>query len=234
LADRPDLVSRHLLNTILTNFAISQTCMLHCTGLIRNERALLLMAPHNSGKSTSALRLVLNGYRLLSDSQVYVRAESEERHAGAGFSPRPAGGVELLGFPVGKIKLRRDMVGEFPALAPYLSTEEVRDETKFSVDLRRYDPALVHESAFRPRRIDLCFLTRSDDNRTRLTPATYAEALKASVENSIFYDAPGVWRKNLAQIEGLLGQARLYHLEVGVSPEGIVRALETLGGDGEG
>ena len=83
-AARPDLVARHLINTLLTNFLTRNGfAMLHATGLVRNgtplngdrslrlrkasaqgathpTRVLLLMAPHNSGKSTTALRLTLS------------------------------------------------------------------------------------------------------------------------------------------------------------------------------
>ena len=63
LACEPDIVARGILHTVLTNLLfVSGFSMMHCTGLVREGRVLLLMAPHNSGKSTTAVKLALNGY----------------------------------------------------------------------------------------------------------------------------------------------------------------------------
>lgn len=215
LAERPDLISRHLLNTIFTNLLFGcGFAMLHCTGLIRDGRVLLLMAPHNSGKSTTALRLVLAGYQLLSDSQIYVSPDSDE--------------LELLGFPVGKAKLRKDMVGEFPAVHPFLATEQVRNETKYSLDLRHLEPTWVHDSAFRPTAVDLCLLTRANTEQTQWVPATRLEAMNATIQNSIFYDTPQGWERNLTLIEKCLNHARFHHLRIGRKAEGIVATVNQL------
>ncbi len=215
LAARPDLISRHLLNTIFTNFLFGcGFAMLHCTGLIRDGRVVLLMAPHNSGKSTTALRLVLAGYQLLSDSQIYVSPDSDA--------------LELLGFPVGKAKLRKDMVSEFPALHPHLTPEQVRDETKYSLDLRRLEPSWVHANAFRPASVDLCLLTRADSEESRLLPATRLDAMHAAIQNSIFYDTLPGWQRNLALMEKCLNGARFHHLRIGRNAEGIVATVNRL------
>lgn len=215
LAQRPELVSRGLLNTIFTNLVIgSGFGMLHCTGLLRDNRALLLMAPHNSGKSTTALRLVLAGYRLLSDSQIYVSPDSDE--------------LQLLGFPVGKVKLRRDMVGEFPELRPLLTAEPVRDETKYSVDLRGLDPELVCTTAVVPEAIGLCLLGLHDRLETTLAPAAPATVWEAVMANSLFYDTAEAWQRNLGQIERLVTRARAHHLTIGADPAGIVTTVNTL------
>lgn len=215
LAARPERVSQGLLNTIFTNLIIdSGFGMLHCTGLLRDRRALLLMAPHNSGKSTTALHLVLAGYRLLSDSQVYVSPDSDE--------------LQLLGFPVGKVKLRADMVADFPRLQPLLTAEPVRDETKYSLDLRRLDPELVCTTTVTPETIDLCLLERHDRAETTLAPAGPSEVWAAIMANSIFYDTAEAWQRNLAQIERLVTRARTHHLTIGADPAAIVTAINTL------
>ena len=215
LAQRPDLVSLCLLNTILTNFFIgSGYGMLHASCLLRNRRALLLLAPHNSGKSTTALRLALAGYQLVSDSMIFLSPASET--------------VQLLGFPVGKVKLRGDMVAAFPLLHALLEVEPVRDETKYGVDLRRLDPGLVCDSAVTPEAIDLCLLTRSNGVATRLMPATREAVVDAVTMNSLFLDTDSVWRRNLALIERLLEKARCYQLAIGSDADGILGAVNSL------
>lgn len=217
LAHQPEQLCRALINTIFTNWLISaHFAMLHCTGLLKDERVLLILAPHNSGKSTTALRLVLSGYTLLSDSQIYISPDSDE--------------LELLGFPVGKAKLRRDMKPFFPHLEPYLRPEQVRDETKYSLDLRRYNSVLVCETAVRPRHLDFCLLTRNGQSQTHLTPASYHEVMTAIMDNnSIYYDAAANWLTNLQLIDKCVRQAHCYHLSIGTDPDSIIATINQLG-----
>ncbi|MEW5985898.1 MAG: hypothetical protein AB1791_04630 [Chloroflexota bacterium] len=215
LAVRPEVVSRCLLNTLFNNFfKASGYGMLHATGLWRDGRALLLMAPHNSGKSTTALRLVMAGYALLSDSQIYVDPDSQR--------------LRLFGFPVGKGKLRQDVLPHFPQLQPFLQTELVRGEVKYGVDLRRFDPCRVQAAAVEPAAVELCLLANNGSNHTHLVPATEDEAMAAVMVNSMFYDTAEAWRRNLRPVERLLRVARCHHLVIGSEPDGIVAAVNSL------
>src|SRR5687767_7422844 len=73
LAENPEQVCQVLINTILTNFITRHGySMLHASALVKDDHLLLLQAPHGTGKSTTALRLLLNGYKLLSDSMIYI------------------------------------------------------------------------------------------------------------------------------------------------------------------
>ena len=213
LAARPDIVARCLLNTVITNLFIGNGyAMLHASCLVRAGRALLLMAPHNSGKSTTALRLAMAGYRLLSDSMVFLAP----------------GSAQLLGFPVGRAKLRRDMVAEFPQLEPLLAVEYVRAERKYAVDLRGIDPGWVHEGAAQPQAIELALLSRGERQETIVWPATRAEVMDAVMGNSLFYDSSAIWRRNLQAIAALVDRAHWHHLAIGSSAQGIVKAVDDL------
>jgi len=215
LAARPDVVSQSLLNTILLNFCLHHGYgMLHASCLVRDGRALLLLAPHDSGKSTTALQLVLNGFRLLTDSMVHI-------------SPYGAGAL-LCGFPVGTIKLREDVLPQFPQIHSFLRPERVRDETKFNLDLRRYDPRLVVEEAWPAGVIELCLLTRADQERTTIAPASNEEVWGAVLRNSLYYDQPDVWQRNLARIAPVLARAGTHHLTIGRDPQGLLRAMNRL------
>jgi hypothetical protein len=215
LAAQPELVSRCLLNTLLNNLLTARgLSMLHATSLVQGNRVLLLIAPHGTGKSTTALRLALAGYPLMSDSQVYLSAQP--------------GGLLLTGFPVGRVKLRRDMLPDFPSLHALLEPEEVRGEMKFTLDLRRVDPALVRDTAVQPERVELCLLTRHRNATTTLRPATRAEVLEVAVLNSLHYDRAEAWRPNLANIERLVDMARCHHLAVGTDPESLLGVVNRL------
>lgn len=215
LAEQPALASRYLLNTILTNFLIASGYgFLHTTGLLKEWQVLLLLARHNSGKSTAALRLALAGYQLLSDSMIFVGPKGPP--------------LRLYGFPVGRIKLRPDMVADFPQLESLLEVEPVRGEIKYAADLRQLDPTLVHETAVEPSVVHLCLLTRGDQPTTCLRPATISEVMEAVMANSLFYDTAEVWTQNLASIKPVVEQARCYHLQVGSDPAGLVATIDDL------
>ncbi len=217
LAEQPDTVCTCLLNTVITNFFIAGGYgMLHASCLYRDGHALLLMAPHNTGKSTTALRLALAGYPLLSDSMIFLADH--------------AGELRLLGFPVGRVKLREDVVPAFPHVHPLLSPEPVRDEVKHSFDLRDLNPDLVHEEAVSPATVDLCLLKRGDSAHTSLERATQTEVDEAVMRNSLFYDTAAVWERNLAVIEQLLDRASFYHLSIGSDGDHLVETVAQLWG----
>jgi hypothetical protein len=212
LAEQPEVISRCLLNTVITNFLIgSGFAMLHASCVYRDRRAVLLMAAHNSGKSTTALRLALAGYPLLSDSMIFLPPDSEA--------------LQLLGFPVGKIKLRHDVVAEFPRIQPFLTTEPIRGETKYAFDLRQLDPSLVEHKAAFPLAVDLCLLTRSSDRDSRLEAVTRSEVMEAVMLNSLFCDTKGVWSHNLQVIQRLLDRARCHRLVIGSRAAGVVETV---------
>ncbi len=215
LADRPELVSRYLLNTILTNFLIASGYgFLHATGLLKGQKVLLLMAPHNAGKSTMALHLTLAGYSLLSDSMILIGRQGTTE--------------QLYGFPVGRLKLRSDMIADFPQLEHLLETEPARGEIKYAIDLRNFDPGLVQESVVQPTRVCLCLLSRSDTTKSHLRPAKLHEVMNSVMANSLFYDTEEVWKQNLAFIRLLVEKAHYHHLEVGSAPTRLVTVVDAL------
>jgi hypothetical protein len=215
LARRPDLVSRFILNTVFNNFFTRHGfAMLHTTCLVRDGRALLLMAPHGSGKSTTALQLILAGYAGLSDSQVYLAYRE--------------GRLQLTGFPVGRIKLRQDVLAAFPGLVPALAPEIVRAETKYVLDLRRLDSQRVCERAIYPQEIKLCLLSRNGNGATELVPASEEQLWEAILQNSLHYDVPAVWEQNLALVERLVERACAYRLSAGDDLPGLLAAVESL------
>ena len=220
LAARPELVSQCLLHTLVLNLVIAQGYgMLHASCLVRDGVALLLLAPHNTGKSTTALRLALAGFPLLTDSMVFVDE--------AGF---------LHGFPVGIAKLRGDMVASFPELRPFLQTEVVRQETKYRVDLRAVDKRFVQETAtstssvqaVQPRKIVLCLLSRHDAPETVVEDATETAVTQAILQNSLYEDQPHVWQQNMAKLQKLLAGGTAVSLKIGTDSTHLSQTITKL------
>ncbi len=215
LAENPEQVCQVLINTILTNFITRHGySMLHASALIKDEHILLLQAPHGTGKSTTALRLLLNGYKLLSDSMVYVGERGGELWMG--------------GFPVGRIKLRADMLPLFPALAAEAEAERVRNETKHRVELKRVDSALAYPHMIRIRRIEYCLLERWDQSESKIEPLGEDELWREIIVNSLHYDTPEIWNENLGRIGFMLRHANLHRLRIGTSGDEIIKTVNGL------
>ena len=215
LAEQPRLVCQVLLNTILNNFATRHGfSMLHASALIKNGGILVLQAPHGTGKSTTALRLLLNGYQLLSDSQIYL-AERD-------------GALWMGGFPTGRIRLREDMLPHFPALAAAAQTEPVRNETKHRVDLMRVDPSMARREMVQVDRVEFCLLERWDKSGSKLEPLSEDELWTEIMVNSLHYDTPELWNKNLHKVDLLLRKSRLQRLRIGTSEAEILKTVNQL------
>lgn len=226
LAARPELVSQCLLHTLILNLVIAQGYgMLHASCLVRDGVALLLLAPHNTGKSTTALRLALAGFPLLTDSMVFVD------EAGS-----------LHGFPVGIAKLRGDMVASFPELRPFLQTEVVRQETKYRVDLRAVDKQFVWETAtstnstklsrsvqaVQPHKVILCLLSRHDAVETVVEGVTETAVTQAILQNSLYEDQPHVWQQNMDKLQKLLVGETAVSLKIGIDPMQLIHTVTQL------
>jgi hypothetical protein len=215
LAARPEQVCQVLVNTILTNLITRHGySMLHASALIKEGDILLLQAPHGTGKSTTALRLLLHGYRLLSDSMVYIGERKNE--------------LWLGGFPVGLIKLRTDILPLFPEMAAEAQEEPVRNETKHRVELRRVDPELVYRQMIRIRHVAYCLLERWDRSGSALEPLSEEELWPEIMANSLHYDSPELWVQNLARIERMLDHAELHRLRIGSSKEEIIETVKRV------
>lgn len=215
LADKPEQVCQVLINTILTNLITRHGySMLHASALIKDENILLMQAPHGTGKSTTALRLLLNGYKLLSDSMVYIGERNSELWMG--------------GFPVGRIKLRTDMLPLFPALAVQAEEEPVRGETKHKVELKRVDEAMAYPQLIRIRRVEYCLLERWNNPESRIDPLTEDELWREIMVNSLHYDTQEMWTENLRRIASMLRYATIHRLRIGTSEAGIIQVVNSL------
>jgi len=188
--------------------------MLHASALIKDENILLLQAPHGTGKSTTALRLLLNGYQLLSDSMIYIGEHDNELWMG--------------GFPMGRIKLRTDMLPAFPTLAAQAQEEPVRNETKHRVELNRVDSDMSYSHMIRIDHVNYCLLERWDKPESRIEPIDEDELWPEIMVNSLHYDTPKMWEENLSRIQSLLKFATLHRLRIGTSEDEIIRTVTGL------
>jgi hypothetical protein len=215
LASQPYLYSRYLADSFLLNMLrYSGLGQLHASCVYKSGKALLLSAPHNSGKSTTAFRLARCGYRLLSDGMTYIRSTT--------------GRLELLGYPTGEVKLRLDMVAEFPDLQGEGEERLVREDKKMVVNLLKVAPEQVLTQSIFPGEIVLCLLERGEGAETFVERIDFESARLALFPEITHYDESRVIRSNLAAVETLLRQARLYRLRLGSNAAGMIAQVERL------
>lgn len=213
LAANAEALSRFVLNTLFLNLLENRGfSLIHATSVVAHDRVLLLVGDHNSGKSTTALRLALRGYEFVADSMVFLAPHSEA--------------LQLLGFPVGRAKVRGDMVQTFADLAPLFERQITRDEVKFGLDLRRVPAVTVRQEAIdAPSVIDLFIVRRHSGGDSKVTPASREEAYEELFHNSAYWHEAAFWRRHQEQLRRLLHSARCRHLALGSNIEGLLEAV---------
>ena len=132
------------------------------------------------------------------------------------------------GFPVGRIKLRTDMLPLFPALAAEAKEEPVRNETKHRVDLMRVDPRSAVRQMIQIQQVEYCLLERWDKFESQLESLSEDELWPEIMINSLHYDIPELWSDNLRRVDLLLRKANLHRLRIGTSEAEILKKVNQL------
>ena len=215
LAAETRLVSRYFIDHYLLNFILTEWAMLHASCVLdaRRQRLLIMVAPHNTGKSTTALRLLRAGYFFLADGMALFQSQ--------------AGCFKVGGYPVGEVKLRDDIL----ALLPDYRGEAVngREQRKTVVNLRAIHPDRLVEQVVVPSSVQLCFIERDvADRPTQVKPLTVAEALPRLAANTVYWHEAQQLAHNTAALHALLEQAELYQVRVNGRLDDIVTTLDQL------
>jgi hypothetical protein len=172
-----------------------------------------MIAPHNTGKSTTALRLLRAGYHFLADGMALIRPDEA--------------GLTVGGYPLGEVKLRDDVLALFPAYRG--RPVRVREQRKTVVDLRGVHPEQVVDSLLRPERIQLCFMGRGESTRTEVTGLSRAEALARLPANTVYWAEPAQLQPNSVALQALLDRAELYRLQIGSDEADLLATVDGLG-----
>lgn len=215
LAAETRLVSRYFIDHYVLNFILTEWAMLHASCVLdaRRQRLIIMVAPHNTGKSTTALRLLRAGYSFLADGMALFRSQ--------------AGCFKIGGYPIGEVKLRDDVLSLFPHYQG--ETVQVREQRKTVVNLRAVHPDRLVEQVIVPACVQLCFIERAVEARpTQVEAITVAEALPILAANTVYWNEAPQLVHNSAAIHALLGQADLYRLQVNLSLDDIVTTLDQL------
>lgn len=221
LAESPRLVSRYLLDRAFNNIALrSGLGQLHATSLLRGKRAFVLIAPHGTGKSTTAFHLLNAGYKLMGDGILFIRPRSDRE-----LEYRD---LELIAYPVGEAKLTREMQAIFPQWRGEGEEVTVHKVNKHIVNLRTLAPDYMVESSVFPREIVVCLTVRDGNGSTRFEPLEAATTLELVLPDSVYVDQPESMLASLESVRRLLERAKCYRLTLGSDPAEIVRVIENL------
>jgi len=172
--------------------------MLHAFGAVSPRgKAVLLVGPTNSGKTTSGLCLLLSNWKFLSNDVVLIRKEGEKIHA----FPLPSG----IGLTSHTLKL-------LPELADrYEWPKNKRQGQKLPYPLH-----LVTEGWSDPAEVEIvCFPQIGDANATRLDPCGRAIALARLAEQSVDSWDRAYLEDSVEQLETLSWQADNFDLLMG-------------------
>jgi hypothetical protein len=217
LAAEPRLVSRYLLDRATNNMLLREGVgQLHATSLVRDDRVLVFIAPHGTGKSTTAFQLLAAGYRLLGDGLLFVR-EREGR-------------FELLGYPVGEGKLTPAMQAIFPEWRGEGDEVTEQNRQKSIVNLRRLAPDKIVEQAVMAERVMVFLAERYGSSETSAMPVTPDEAFARVLPDTLHLDKVEAMVRSLTQVRHMLESSTCYRLSLGADPDQLVRAIVDLAG----
>jgi hypothetical protein len=212
LAAEPSLVSRYFVDHYLLNLLMTEWAMLHASCVVDPAgRLTLMVAPHNTGKSTTALRLMRAGHTFLADGMALLKTDGPRLLVG--------------GYPIGEVKLRDDVLALFPEYTG--DAVQVHEHRKTVVNLRAAHAAQLAESVFSPSAVRLLFVGQGA--ATAAEPLTdRAQVLAAIAPNTVFWDEPAALEHNTIILNYLLDAARVYRFTLGPDPAQIISAMEAL------
>jgi hypothetical protein len=215
LALEPRLVSRYLVDRAVTNILIREGVgLLHATCLLKDEHAIVFVAPHGTGKSTTAFHLLNVGYQLMGDGLLYLRHRD--------------GHIEFMGYPVGEAKLTAEMRPLFPAWHGAGTEVTVHNVVKTIVDLRELAPGKVVEQAFSPEHVVICLAERDEGTTTRTERLAPDAALTQLLPDTLHWDDSPALVRSLDVVQKLVERAACYRVTLGRDPEELVEMIVAL------
>jgi hypothetical protein len=212
-------VSRYFIDHYILNFALADWAMLHASCVLDAQRQTLIVmvATHNAGKSTTALRLARAGYAFLADGMALFQEMKPSE-----------GSLVVGGYPIGEVKLRDDVRAWFPEYSGDRAL--VREQQKTIVNLRSAHSTRVVDRLVQPATIHLCFVERGDAPDTLLSPATSDDALPILAANTVYWNDAAKLEHNSATLRHLLRIAHLHRLRIGSDPDALIAAFNRLTG----
>ncbi len=215
LAGHTELVARFIISTSLLN--ILTRCGLtqwHAACVVKNAKAFMLIGTDNSGKSTTALTLMQGGYSVLGESLTYTRQDG--------------GRFELMGFPVGHLRLRPEGMSFFPQWQKSGQLMSSNDGQKWLLELSEIMPDRVLQDSLVTDNLALLFVAIGGGSNTTLRSLSHSQALEKAIPACSLWEEPLRARQVLADVRRLLREVPSYEIRVGQVQDRTVRAVDSL------
>ena len=219
LAREPWQLSRSIIDRAPLNILVRQgVAQLHSTTLIRDDCALLFIAPHGTGKSTTAFHLLNNGFRLMGDGLLFAR---EAKELGAGK-------FELMGYPVGEAKLTTAAKPLFPEWDGEGLELTAHGVVKHVVNLRALAPHKMIDTSVVPQRIILCLAQRNGQPLTTAERLDAAQTFARLLPDTIFWDEAEAMQRSLDVVKRLIEHSACYKIILGADRQQLVETILNL------
>ncbi len=183
--------------------------LLHAFAACANGRSLLLVGPSHSGKTTTGLWLLANGWELLANDVVALKAAEGE----TAVYPTP----NLVGIRPPTLDLVPHWRGVLAEKANTANDVEVSSDLFVNGRYPSAAPAAT-----------ICFLARGHAPTSTLTPLSPAIALSKLMAESVDRWDTAVLPAHTAFLAQLVQQAACYQLTVGSHPNTLADVLPTL------
>lgn len=217
LAREPWQLSRSILDRAMLNLLVREgVAQLHSTTLVRDECALLFIAPHGTGKSTTAFHLLNHGFRLMGDGLLFEREVGD------------TGKFELMGYPVGEAKLTTAAKPLFPEWDGEGLELTAHGILKHIVNLRAIAPHKMIDTSVVPQRTILCLAERNGQPHTTAERLNAEETFTRVLPDTIFWDEPEAMLRSLHAVRRLIEHSDCYKLTLGADREQLVRTILEL------
>lgn len=216
LANEPWQLSRSIIDRATLNILVREAVgQLHATTLVRDDCALLFIAPHGTGKSTTAFHLLDAGFRLVGDGLAFVRAAGSDQ-------------FELMGYPAGEAKLTNEAKPLFPEWHGDGVEVTAHNVLKHVVNLRKLAPDKMTEDSVIPKRILLCLAERNGKPFTTAEPLDAETALVRLLPDTIFWDETVPMADSLNLVKRLIEHSACYRLTLGADRQQLVETVVNL------
>ena len=196
---------RTILGNWLNRFDLQ---VIHAAAIGGPEGVLLLAGPGGSGKSSTALLALQNGFSYLSDDLCVVAS-----------TPRPFA-YSLYN----TAKLRADSLSRFPEIAQRMQRYEECGEEKAIFFLHSEWP----EKLLKAAPVHALLIPQvAHQSETHATPSNWNEALRALAPWSL-RQVPGSGKKSVDLMFRFVAQLPAHTLRLGTDPDGILQHLQNL------
>ncbi len=215
LSRQTELVARFVISTALLN--ILARCGLiqwHAAAMVKGAKVAMLVGADNMGKSTTALALLRAGYQILGESLTYTRPRGER--------------FELMGFPVGHLRLRGNGMAFFPEWRQAGRLLPSNEGSKWLLDLNEIMPDRVLRDSLVTGDVHMLFVSVGPRQATEVRPISEREALEGSIAACSLWEGERQASSVLRDVRRMVKRVPCHRVLLGKDLDLAVHAIDRV------